>query len=69
MCYEHIVNILLQQENKQLKEKIKQLETNRDEVIECINEFLCTEEYIKVDGLAIANNYTEIVIKLEKGKE
>ena len=55
--------------NNKLQDEVNQLETNIDEAIECIKEFLCTEEYIKVDGKAIADNYEEILSKLERGKE
>lgn len=50
----------LQQENTQLKSVLK-------EIRECIMSFFLTEEYIKVDGIAIANNYHELLEKIDKG--
>lgn len=47
-------NMLLKKENKKQKEVI-------DEARQCIKEFLCSEEYINVDGDAIANNYENIL--------
>lgn len=48
--------------------KIKELQQERDlykevidKAIECIKNFLCTEEYINVNGIAIADNYAEIL--------
>lgn len=32
-----------------------------DEARQCIKEFLCSKEYINVDGDAIANNYENIL--------
>ena len=32
-----------------------------DKVEKCIKEFLCTEDYINVDGKAIADNYKNIL--------
>lgn len=32
-----------------------------DEACQCIKDFLCSEEYINVDGDAIANNYKNIL--------
>lgn len=47
---------------------IKQLEQRIDKAIECISNFLCTEEYINVDGKAIANNYEKILEILNGGE-
>ena len=44
----------LQQENQKYKEVI-------DKACQCIKDFLCSEEYINVDGDAIANNYKNIL--------
>ena len=44
----------LQQENKKYKEVI-------DKLRECIKNILCTEEYINVNGIAIADNYSEVL--------
>ena len=33
---------------------------------ECIKDFLCTEEYISLDGEAIANNYHELLKILQR---
>lgn len=44
----------LQQENKKYKEVI-------NKAIENIENFLCTEDYINVNGIAIAENYAEIL--------
>ena len=41
------------------------LKSRNKQAIECIKDFLCTEEYIKVDGEAIANNYVELLNILE----
>lgn len=49
----------LQQENQKYKEVI-------DKSIEYIENFLCTEEYINVNGIAIADNYKSI-LKILKG--
>ncbi len=38
-----------------------------DKAIEHIKEFLCTEEYINVDGKAIAENYSKILEILQGG--
>ena len=32
-----------------------------DEARQCIKDFLCSEEYINIDGDAIANNYENIL--------
>ena len=37
-----------------------------EKAIEYIKDFLCTEEYIKVDGIAIANNYIELLNILQE---
>lgn len=49
----------LQQENKKYKEVI-------DKARECIKNFLCTEEYINVNGIAIADNYAEVLDMLKE---
>lgn len=49
----------LQQENKKQKEVI-------DKARECIKNFLCTEEYINVNGIAIADNYSEVLEILDE---
>lgn len=62
---------------KRLKEinKITELEQQckkQKEVIDksrqCIKDFLCSEEYINVDGDAIANNY-ENILDILKGED
>lgn len=50
----------LEQENTQLKSVLK-------EIRECIMNFLLTEEYIIVDGKAIANNYHKLLEIIDKG--
>lgn len=32
-----------------------------DKARKCIKNFLCTEEYINVNGIAIADNYSEVL--------
>lgn len=51
-----------QQENKHQKEVI-------DKVNKCIRDFLCSKEYIAVDGIAIANNYKDILDILKEVSE
>ena len=46
--------------NKLEKDK-KELQQRLDKIEECIKNFLCTEEYINVDGKAIADNYEELL--------
>lgn len=72
-CYEHIVNILLQQENKQLKEKIKQLESTLNEVREWKNKN--GNRYIYQDSLGEdwyfedLDMFGELRDLLERGKD
>ncbi len=49
-------------ENKRQKEVI-------DKAIEIIKGFLCSKEYINVDGIAIANNYNDILDLLKEVSE
>jgi hypothetical protein len=58
----------LRNNNRELSKKYSILKSRTDKAIGCIEKFLCTEEYIKVDGEAIANNYQEVLEKL-KGSE
>ena len=67
----------LEQENKRLKEEITHLDSvnchlrkkinndiykkRNEKATKCIKDFLCTEEYNKVDGKAIADNYMEVL--------
>ena len=37
--------------------------------IECIKNFLCTEEYITINGIAIADNYSEVLEILNEVSE
>lgn len=53
LVYEHCTGKILD-----LQERINQAE-------ECIKNFLCSEEYIKVDGIAIADNYAAVLEILE----
>lgn len=48
----YIKNVYL--ENQKYKEVL-------DKLKECIKNFLCTEEYINVNGIAIADNYAEVL--------
>jgi esterase/lipase len=48
--------------------KLEDLQQRIDKAIDCIKEFLCTEEYINVDGGAIADNYFEILQILKGAK-
>lgn len=50
--FEYIEN--LEKQNKKQKEVI-------DKVNQCIKDFLCSEEYININGIAIANNYKNIL--------
>lgn len=59
----------------ELQDKLKELEQERDkyksiveDAIYCINDFLCTEEYCVVDGIAIADNYNDL-LKILNGAE
>ena len=52
----------LQEENKKQKEVI-------DKARECIKNFLCTEEYITINGIAIADNYAEVLDMLNEVSE
>lgn len=45
------------------------IKEDKDIVIKCIKDFLCTEEYIKLDGEAIAENYRKLLNILEGGDE
>ena len=53
--YEEICPLIdkLIKEDKKYKEVI-------DKARQCIKDFLCSEEYINIDGDAIANNYENI---------
>lgn len=61
--YYDVIDILsaddLYNELKKQKEVI-------DKVYQCIKDFLCSEEYINVDGDAIANNYKNILDILKR---
>ena len=70
----------LWQENKRLKEdkdswhivaqkNYNEMQDKIDKAIKCIEDFLCTEEYIKSDPEATANNYVELLNILEEGKK
>lgn len=65
-CEHYISKTELYFENQQLKYQLQQKENKEKEIKECIKEFLCTEEYIKVDGEAIANNYYKLLEILDK---
>lgn len=45
------------------------LEQRIDRVINCIENFLCTEDYINVNGNAIADNYAEVLNILKGGND
>lgn len=64
MIPEHLLNSKLIT-NKEWEE-YQQLKKQKKDVVECIKEFLCTEEYIRLDGEAIANNYLQILRMLGK---
>lgn len=49
-------------------EYIEDLQQKIDKAEECISNFLCTEEYINVDGKAIADNYKNI-LEILKGEK
>lgn len=48
--------------------KVLDLQNRINQAEECIKNFLCSEEYIKVDGIAIADNYAA-VLEILKGSE
>ena len=80
-CRELAIKTILQ-ENKQLKEennkKLDRLINLEEKILDyqgklsllkiTIENFLCTEEYINVDGKAIANNYEKILEILNGGE-
>ena len=51
-----------------LKEQVKKQKEVIDKARQCIKDFLCSEEYINVDGDAIANNY-ENILDILKGED
>lgn len=51
--------MFLEQQYKKQKEVI-------DKARECIKKFLCTEEYINVNAIAIADNYSEVLEILDE---
>lgn len=57
----------LVQRNKELQQQVKKQKEVIDKARQCIKDFLCSEEYINVDGDAIANNYENIldILKVE----
>ena len=60
----------LVQRNKELQRQVKKQKEVIDKARQCIKDFLCSEEYINVDGDAIANNYENILdILKEEDKE
>lgn len=69
---ENLTTLVVCGDTKQIKNtaqyKLEQLQQRIDKAIECISNFLCTEEYIKVDGIAIADNYEKILEILDGGE-
>ena len=59
---------LLAPDSDEIYREYYKLRDRIDKAEECIKNFLCGEEYIKVDGVAIANNYAE-VLQILKDKE
>lgn len=55
-------------EIKVLEQQCKKQKEVIDETRQCIKDFLCSEEYINVDGDAIANNY-ENILDILKGED
>lgn len=49
------------------EDKVIELKRVLKEIRECIMNFLLTEEYIIVDGKAIANNYHKLLEIIDKG--
>lgn len=45
----------------ELEQQCKKQKEVLDKLKECIKNFLCTEEYINVNGIAIADNYAEVL--------
>lgn len=54
---------------KNLRIKVKKQQERIDKLRECIKNFLCTEEYINVNGIAIADNYAEVLDMLKEVSE
>ena len=46
---------------QRLKRQAQKQKEVIDKVNKCIRDFLCSEEYTAVDGIAIANNYKDIL--------
>lgn len=46
---------------EELEQQVKKQQEVIDEARQCIKDFLCSEEYINIDGDAIANNYENIL--------
>lgn len=51
-----------------LEQQVKKQKELIDKARQCIKDFLCSEEYINVDGDAIANNY-ENILDILKGED
>lgn len=61
-AYNDINNIRkLEDKIKTINNLCKKQKEVIDEARQCIKDFLCSEEYINVDGDAIANNYKNIL--------
>ena len=54
---------------EKLENKSKKQQERIDKLRECIKNFLCTEEYINVNGIAIADNYAEVLDMLNEVSE
>lgn len=52
----------------ELLKQVKKQKEVIDKARQCIKDFLCSEEYINVDGDAIANNY-ENILDILKGED
>lgn len=48
-------------DNDKLEQQCKKQKEVIDKVNKCIKDFLCSEEFIGVDGISIANNYENIL--------
>lgn len=51
----------LEYDKETMSDMIDDYKSRNKKAIECIKDFLCTEEYIKLDPEAIANNYRELL--------
>lgn len=58
----------LKRDIRKTNNKNRELQQRLDRAEECIKNFLCSEECIKVDGIAIADNYVAVLEILRGGE-